>query len=347
MSTPFEHAQDGTWPTVSVVVPMFNEEAAIRSCIQSLQRQDYPLERLEIVVVDGGSTDRSPDAVRELANSQQHPKLKLTTNPKRNTPSSLNLGIRVARGDVIVRLDAHSEAPPDYVRMNVEVLFASGADYVGGRPNNVGYGYWGEAIALAMASRFGVGAHFRHSSDPGDVDTVAFGAFRRDTFSSYGPFDEGLVYSEDNEYTHRIRAGGGRVYFDPVIHCSYRSRQSLVALCRQYNNYGWGRMRHALRDGSGVSARHLVPLVFVGALGILGVASLASTPARHALGTLLAVYLICAGGMSVGIALASGLRYLPALPLVFGCLHVGYGIGQWQAVLGRLFGRDRGLRRKP
>ena len=334
-------------PTVSVVVPTYNAKDAIEACIASLQRQDYPLERLEIVVADGSSTDGSAEAARRLATVQPHPRVRVIVNPKGNTASGLNLGIEAATGDVIVRLDAHSEAPPDYVRRNVEVLSSSGADYVGGKPNNVGYGYWGEAIALAMASRFGVGVHFRTSSDPGDVDTVAFGAFRRETFRRVGPFDEDLLYSEDNEYTHRIRAAGGRIYFHPAIQFTYHPRRSLAALFRQYRNYGWGRMRHALRDGTGASARHFVPMAFVGALGILGVASLASTSARLALGALLAVYLLCAVGMSAGIASAAGLRYFPALPLVFLCLHVGYGIGQWHAVLSRLFGRDRGVKRKP
>ena len=334
-------------PTVSVVVPTYNAKDAIEACIASLQRQDYPLERLEIVVADGSSTDGSAEAARRLAIAQPHPRVRVIVNPKGNTAAGLNRGIEAATGDVIVRLDAHSEAPPDYVRRNVEVLLSSGADYVGGKPNNVGHGYWGEAIALAMASRFGVGVHFRTSSDPGDVDTVAFGAFRRETFRRIGPFDEDLIYSEDNEYTHRIRAGGGRIYFHPAIQFTYHPRRSLPALFRQYRNYGWGRMRHVVRDGAGASIRHFVPMAFVGALGVLGIASFASTAARFALGALVGVYLVCAAVISARIALAAGLRYWPVLPLVFGCLHVGYGIGQWQAVLGRLFGADHGVRRKP
>jgi glycosyltransferase involved in cell wall biosynthesis len=330
---------------VSVVVPVRNAKDAIEECIASLQRQNYPLERLEIVVADGGSTDGSAEAARRSAASQPHPEVKVITNPKCNTASGLNLGIAASRGDVIVRLDAHSEAFPDYIRSNVEVLYASGADCVGGKPNNVGSGYWGEAIALAMASRFGVGAHFRTSSEPGDVDTVAFGAFRRETFRKNGPFDEELVYSEDNEYNHRIRAGGGRIYFDPTIQFTYHPRRSLPSLWRQYHNYGWGRMRHVLRDGAGASARHLAPMALVGVVGILVAASLASTLARLALGAVLGVYLVAAAGMSVSIALAHGLRYLPALPLVFVCLHFGYGVGQWHALAGRMFGRDRAMGR--
>jgi succinoglycan biosynthesis protein ExoA len=340
-SAPFAHARDGSWPSVSVVVPVRNAKDAIEECIASLQRQDYPLERLEIVVADGGSTDGSAEAARRSAAAQPHPGVKVIANPKCTTASGLNLGIAASSGDVIVRLDAHSEAPPDYIRSNVEILYASGADCVGGKPNNVGSGYWGEAIALAMASRFGVGAHFRTSSNPGDVDTVAFGAFRRETFRRIGPFDEDLVYSEDNEYTHRIRTGGGRIYFDPAIQFTYHPRRSLPALLRQYHNYGWGRMRHVLRDGAGASLRHLAPMTLVGALGILGAASLASTYARMALGALLAIYLVAAAGMSIRIALAHGLRYLPALPLVFACLHIGYGVGQWHALASRISGRDR------
>ena len=331
----------GAWPRVSVIVPVFNAGRTIDACLASLRHQDYPLDRLEIVVADGFSTDGTTEKVLELAALQLHPQLTIVANPKRSTASGLNVGIAVASGDVIVRLDAHSEAPPEYVRRNVEVLLRSGADYVGGKPINEGTGYWGEAIALAMANRFGVGAHFRTSSQAADSDTVAFGAFLRTTFERLGPFDEDLVYSEDNEYTHRVRAHGGRVRFDPVIHCTYHPRQTLADLFRQYQNYGWGRMRHALRDGGGVSARHLAPMAFVGVLVVLYLDSPVSRFARIGLGGVVAAYAVSATLTSAYIALRYGLRYFPALPLVFFTLHISYGIGQWHAVFGRIFGRDR------
>ena len=133
-NAPFAHGRDGAWPTVSVVVPVYNAKAAIEDCIGSLQRQDYPLERLEIVVADASSTDGSAEAARRSAAAQPHPEVKVIANPRRNTAAGLNLGIAASSGEVIVRLDAHSEAPRDYIRSNVEVLFASGADCVGGKP---------------------------------------------------------------------------------------------------------------------------------------------------------------------------------------------------------------------
>jgi len=231
-------------PFVSVIVPVFNSKGTIDACLESLANQDYPLDRIEVVVAEGFSTDGTSQKLLERAAIQTLPKLTLVANPKRNTASGLNIGIALASGEIIVRLDAHSVAPKNYVRRNVEVLLSSGADYIGGRPNNRGVGYWGEAIGLAMSTRFGVGAHFRASSRPADVDTVAFGAFRRSLFEKIGPFDEDLEYAEDNEYTHRVRKSGGRVYFDPSIQCSYRPRSTLVELFRQYEHYGWGRMRH-------------------------------------------------------------------------------------------------------
>jgi len=338
---------DGTWPTVSVVVPVFNATRTIDACLDSLHRQDYPLDRLEIVVADGFSTDGSTEKVLERAATHAHPRVTIVANPKRSTASGLNVGIAVASGDVIVRLDAHSEAPSDYIRCNVEVLAESGADYVGGRPMNQGTGYWGEAIALAMASRFGVGAHFRTSNKACDTDTVAFGAFLRTTFEKVGPFDETLIYSEDNEYTYRIRARGGRVHYDPKIHCTYHPRRTIIELFRQYQGYGWGRMRHALRDGGGFSLRHLVPMIFVGTLFVLYADAPVSRIARHGLAGLLAAYALATAVASVVVALASNLRYLPALPIVFLCLHTSYGIGQWHAVASRVFGRDRGWKRAP
>jgi methionyl-tRNA formyltransferase len=333
------------WPTVSVVVPVYNSKATIDACLESLARQDYPLDRLEVVVAEGFSTDGSSQKLLERAALQTLPKLTLVANPKRNTASGLNVGIAVASGEIIVRLDAHSVAPTDYVRRNVEVLLSSGADYIGGRPNNRGVGYWGEAIALAMATRFGVGAHFRTSSRPADVDTVAFGAFRRSTFERLGPFDEDLEYAEDNEYTHRVRKNGGRVYFDPSIQCSYRPRSTLIDLFRQYEHYGWGRMRHAIRDRGGVSVRHLAPMAFVGMLVLFYLDAPLFSFARMALGGLLATYLVVSLVTSFYIALREGLKYFPALPLVFFTLHISYGLGQWHAIIGRFVGRDRGRRR--
>lgn len=330
---------DREWPTVSVVVPMYNEEAAIEQCVASLQRQDYPAERLEIVVVDGRSEDRSVAVVREAAARKPRPAIRIVENPRRITAAGLNLGIEASSGSIIVRLDAHAEAPTDYVRRNVEVLHASGADYVGGRPTNLGAGYWGGAIAAAMSSRFGVGSPFRHSDRAGDVDTVAFGAFRRETYDRVGRFDEDLVYSEDNEFTHRVRALGGRVYFDPEIRTVYRSRPSLGALFRQYFRYGWGRMRHALRDRSGLSVRHVAPMAFVPSLVLLAAAAPASRLARQAFVVIVATYVACALFSSIRIAARSAWRYLPALPVVFACLHVAYGVGQWKAVADRAAGR--------
>lgn len=339
---PFAHEPSGVWPKVSVVVPIYNEAKSIGPCVQSLQRQDYPSDRLEIVIADGLSTDGSLDALRDAALDAPHPEIKVVTNPRRITAAGLNVGIAASSGDVIVRLDAHAEAPADYVRLNVQVLYSSGAEYVGGSPINVGRNYWGKVIGLAMKSRFGIGtSHFRYASRPGDVDTVAFGAFRRETFLRFGPFDEDLIYSEDNEYTHRIRTGGGRVYFDPAIRSWYHPRESLRAFCRQYRHYGWGRMRHALRDGGGISVRHLVPMTLLATLAVLGVASVSWQSARWALAALVAVYVLCAVVASARLAKRSRWPYLPALPLVFMLLHVGYGIGQWQAILGRVLGLSR------
>lgn len=322
----------GEWPSVSVIVPMFNEEGNIERCVRSLQEQDYPAERLEIVVVDGLSTDRSVDVVRRVAANRPAPVVTLRSNPKRSTASGLNAGIASASGSVIVRLDAHAEAPPDYVRRNVAILLESGADYVGGRPENRSSGYWGTAIAAAMGSAFGVGAPFRHATEAGDVDTVAFGAFRRETFDRMGPFDESLPYSEDNEYTYRIRSAGGRVRFDPSIWTIYRTRESLGALARQYFRYGRGRMRHALRDRGGVSLRHAAPMALVTALGLAALAVPWSRAARAGLATIAAVWAIGATAAAVRTAARSGWRLLPALPVVFAVLHASYGAGQWRAV---------------
>ena len=202
-------------PLVTVVMAVRNEGAFLEESLGSVLAQDYPADRLEIILADGMSEDGTRAAAEGLR--VRHPGLTVIDNPGRVVATGLNAAIRRARGDVIVRVDGHTVIAPDYVRQCVDALERTGADNVGGRMNAVGAGPFGEAVALATSSPFGVGgARFHYSTEEEWVDTVYLGAWRRDVFERIGFFDEELVRDQDDEFNYRLRATGGRVLLTPA-----------------------------------------------------------------------------------------------------------------------------------
>ena len=251
-------------PFVTVVIPALNEAQRIEACLESVLAQDYPLDRLEVLVVDGRSTDATREKVAAFA--ERHPLVRLVDNPKRIQAVAFNLGVREARGDVIVRLDVHASYSQDYVRRCVEVLDETGAANVGGVWETVpGAGSLvARSIALACTQRFGFGgARFRVGGEAGPVDTVPFGAFRRETFEKVGLLYERLVRGEDNEFNARIRRCGMTVYFDPRIRCTYYARPTFRGFMKQLFGNGLYHILTLRVNPRGCSPRHFVPLVFV------------------------------------------------------------------------------------
>jgi glycosyltransferase involved in cell wall biosynthesis len=213
-----------TLPFVSVVVPCRNEERHIAACLESIVATDYPTELLEVLVVDGESEDRTCAIVSDAA--RRHSFVRLLSNPERVTPTALNIGIAAARGQVIVRMDAHARFPAAYIRAGVEVLEQTNADLAGGpvRTRPGADTHVARAIALATSHPFGVGnSRFRVSTRAGFVDTVPFGAFRRSVFERVGPFDPRLARNQDNELNSRIIASGGAIYLTPAMTAEYFS----------------------------------------------------------------------------------------------------------------------------
>ncbi|HEM62625.1 MAG TPA: glycosyltransferase family 2 protein, partial [Chloroflexi bacterium] len=222
--------KQGDRPLVSVIVAMRNEERFIERCLDSLMEQDYPQELLEVLVVDGRSTDASREIVQ--AKQQTMTSLLLLDNERRVSPVAFNIGIREARGEILTIISAHSYLAPDYISRCVDYLNTADADCVGGPIQTVGEGDVARAIALAMSSPFGVGdALFRYSQEETYVDTLAFGAYRREVFERVGLFDEELVGSEDDEFNYRLRSAGGKLLLTPAIRSFYHGRGSFGALC--------------------------------------------------------------------------------------------------------------------
>ncbi|MBL6965614.1 MAG: glycosyltransferase family 2 protein [Anaerolineales bacterium] len=237
-------------PTVSVIVPCYNEQNTIHLLLNALWEQVYPREKIEIVIADGMSTDQTRQKIAEF--QQAHPELVISiiNNLKRTIPAALNRAIEVARGEIIVRLDAHSMPQPDYVPRCVDALESNLGQNVGGvweiRPG--GKRKIARAIAVAAAHPLGVGdARYRVGGESQAVDTVPFGSFRKTLLEEVGSFDETLLTNEDYEFNVRIRQAGHTVWLDPNIRSVYFARSTLAGLARQYWRYGYWKLRMLLR----------------------------------------------------------------------------------------------------
>ena len=341
------------WPLVSVVMPVRNEAAFIARNLEAVLAQDYPADRLEVLVADGMSEDATREIVRELihrtrrgaaraaggapAEVAEDSPVVLVDNPDRIMPAGANAAIRRARGEIVLLLGGHAELPAGYIRACVSCLLETGADCAGGAMVSVGEGELGGAIAAAMSSPFGIGnSGFRAApqhSAPVPTDTVPFGAYRRDVFARVGLFNPGMVRHQDYEFNYRLRRAGGRILLLPGLKATYHVRSTLPGLWRQYWQYGIWKGRFVRRFPDSLRARHLAPSLF--ALGLLASAFLA--PAFHAARVTLAIlgatYLAFVLAASLAFAARGQARHVPWLPLVMPCLHLSYGLGVWLGLL--------------
>ena len=261
-----EPADPPWFPFVSVVIAARNEASSLGECLSALARQGYPAHLVQIIVADGCSTDGTVAGVRAFAAHALLP-VEVVANPKRTAAAGFNAGLRQARGAVIVILGARARPEPAFLGASVAALNESGADAAGGVVRGRAAGLQGRVNALALGSRFGVGgARYRYASEPGDVDTINYGAYRRAVFQRIGGFDEGMTNVEDDEFNYRLRAAGGRLYLSPAIQCDYLVRTTLVGLMRQFIRYGFPKVRVLRRHPRQMRPRQFVPAAFVLAL---------------------------------------------------------------------------------
>ena len=312
-------------PFVSLVLPVRNEERHIRGCLERLIDQDYPPDRLEIIVVDGCSSDATRERIGELQATAPSVVIRVLENPAGTVPPALNIGIRAARGAVIARMDGHTVPPRDYVRRCVDALARSGAANVGGVVVPVGTSRLGEAVAAATRHPLGVGDAKYRIGGEGYVDTVPFGTFRRWVFEDVGLFDESMVRNQDYEMNVRIRAAGHGIYLDPDIRTTYFPRGDARSLWRQYFQYGWWRVETVRRHPRSLRWRQAVPPAFVLALIALTLLAPIWWLAAWAWVALLAVYATTV--MAVSLAIAPGGRAPHLVAAAFFTMHVAYGLG--------------------
>jgi glycosyltransferase involved in cell wall biosynthesis len=244
-------------PVVTVVVPMLNEASAVEECLQGFALQTYPLDLLDVVVVDGGSTDGSRQTVDKWADDVGW--VRVVDNPDRRASAAFNRGVEAAKGDVICLFSAHGVPEPTYVEASVRTLAATGAAGVGGRYDHVGTDRVSSAIGQAMVSPFGMASPHRYATSRRDVDTISHPAYRASAMRRVGPFDETLLRNSDYDFNHRMRAAGLRLVVDPEIGSVYRPRGTLSALGRQFWWYGRWKARVVRSHPGSVKLRHLVP----------------------------------------------------------------------------------------
>lgn len=318
-------------PTVSIIIPCYNEQATIRKLLEALRLQTYPLAKTEVVISDGISTDDTLAVISAFQKDYADLSVRVVENKARTIPSGVNQAIRESRGEIIIRLDAHSMPIPEYVERCVAAHLAGKGDNVGGvweiRP---GADTWvAESISFAAAHPLGVGdAMYRLNAKPGAVDTVPFGSFRRSLIERIGMFDETLLANEDYEFNTRVRESGGVVWLDPSIRCVYFSRSTIGKLAEQYWRYGFWKFKMLKRYPHTLRWRQALPPAFVLILASLIVLSLGLTIAQVFLALQLSFYFLVLGfaGLLMAIKKKKGFLLL-GLPLAITTMHIAWGAG--------------------
>jgi succinoglycan biosynthesis protein ExoA len=314
---------------VSIIIPCYNEEATICQLLQSIYDQTYPLMDMEVIIANGLSSDHTADKIKGFRESHPQLKIKMITNQRRVIPSGLNRAIEAASGKYILRLDAHSIPHRDYIQKCIAGLEAGLGDNIGGiwqiRP---GASTWiARAIAIAAAHPLGAGdARYRIGGVAQEVDTVPFGAYRREILDKIGLFDENLHSNEDYELNVRLRQSGGKIWMDPTIHSVYYARPNLPGLSKQYWRYGYWKAQMIRKHPSTLRWRQFTPPLFVGSIVGLAVLSIWLVFARWLLATIVILYtiIIFAIGMQMSIK-NRDLSLAIGLPLAIATIHLSWG----------------------
>jgi len=324
-------------PSVTLIVAMRNEAASIEACLASLLAQDWPDDRLEILVMDGGSTDGCRETAQRLL--ADRPRGRVVDNPGIVQAAGWNLGIDLATGDYVGIVSGHAELAPDYVASVVRVLEETGATMVGGPVTAEAEGPVGEAVAIATSTPFGVGgARHHYLTERAEVDTVFMGVARREDYARLR-FNEEMVRNQDDELSYRILDEGGRIVCDPAIRSTYRNRSTLPGLWRQQFAYGSWKIRVFQQHPRQARVRHLVPAAFVAALfgswalapfsrlGRLGFAAVVTSYVAADVAFSAAGSATTLEGTSDASAPGSRLVRFARLLVVYPTIHLAYGLG--------------------
>lgn len=319
MATPTHELIGSPHPSISVILPILNEEAHLKGAIDSILSQDYQ-GKTEVILAVGPSHDRTLEIAQQI--SKQDPRVVIVDNPTGRTAAGLNLALKKSQSPVIVRVDGHAQIPSNYLSLVVEILNKTGAVNVGGVMAAVGTTPFENAVAGAMRSPLGVGAsRFHTGGEAGVVDTVYLGAFRREALLAIGGFDERFTRAQDWELNFRLRENGGVVYFDPRLHVTYRPRSTVKALAKQYFEYGrWRRVVSRKHSGT-INYRYLAPPFALVGFSVSLLAGIIS-PILFIPAAIYALFVLLAS-----IKIASNLREYFLLLAVIPTMHFAWGAG--------------------
>lgn len=321
--------------SVSIIIPCRNEEKFVSKCLDSIIDNDYPKDKLEILVVDGMSEDQTRETIEKY--TRKCPFIKLLNNPKKITPCALNIAIKYAKGGIIMRMDVHTTYEKDYIFKCVRYLKEYSADNVGG--------IWitlpgaktlkAEAIATVLSSSFGVGnSYFRTGvKEPKLVDTVPFGCYRREVFEKIGLFDEDLIRNQDDEFNLRLIKNAGKILLVPEIVSYYYARDSLKKLWMMFFQYGYFKPLVAQKVSGVLTWRQLIPALFVGSLIFTGILSFFGKRFLWLFLFVVALYVVANTVFSFSVSLKKGLKLLPFVAISFATLHLSYGIGYLKGII--------------
>lgn len=316
---------------VSIIIPCYNEVKYISQCLGSIISNDFPKENIEILVYDGGSTDGTLEILNEY--KEKNPFLKIKDNPKKIQSVAMNLGIKEAVGDIIIRMDAHTIYEKDYISQIVKLLTTTSAVNVGGPQVGIGNSYFTKSVAITVSSPFVAGnAVYRFEKNKERyVDTVYLGAWRKKDLLEIGGFDDSFVLNEDYELNHRLRAKGGKILFSPKIRSEYFVRPSLIKLIKQYIRYGFWKVKTLKKYPNSLALRQLVAPLFILSLVISGVLFLMGYPIF--LQGILIAYILAFLFFAFKVLSIKESQYLPMFFILALIIHLSWGIGFWGGII--------------
>lgn len=321
--------------TVSIICPLFNEEKFIERCVLSIINQDYPKDSLEVLFIDGRSTDRTRELVEKY--TKEYPYIRLLDNPQQVVPYALNKGVEASKGEVVMRIDGHCVYPTNYVSELVRYLYELDADNVGGVWNTQPAKDTAvcQAIALASSHPFGVGGsmHKIGASEIMETDTVPFGCYKREVFEKTGLFDTDLIRNQDDEFNGRLLNLGGKIVLIPQVIINYTARDSIRKMRHMYYQYGLYKPLVNKKLGSPATIRQFFPLLFLLWLIVGGLLSLFFKEAFYVYAAVLLLYLF----ISIVVGIMGAIRtHKPILillmPYIFLNVHLSYGFGYLRGI---------------
>lgn len=320
------HSDTEKFFSFSIIIPTYNEQDYISNCIESILNQNYKKELLEIIIVDGSSTDDTILIVEELQKKNQ--KIKLKENPERRTPQSLNIGVKESTGEVVVILGAHTMLDKDFIYFNNKYLNEKNVKVTGGTQINKGLNFMQRSIGLAMENPFAMAsAPYRWSKKEQFVDTVVYAAYRRELFDEIGFFEENFTISEDAEFNWRIRKAGHKIFFSPNIKSYYYPRKNLKKFIHQMFRYGILRVNVLKKHFSAIKMSHIIPSLFVLSLITLFFLTLFTKIDAIYIWIFIISYLVANLIGTLSKVKKENLLYVFVIPIIIFLMHFSWGLG--------------------